>query len=168
MALIRTRLYASKQNQPPWRIRASLAADKARILPRRLNCKAKGGSWNYFPSTLRFPPKINTRRSTADCTQQEIARTAERVVRVRGLSHWRTRIEVVILVARSDPQPQHGHPQPGGTDRCHNKRVRNVGIGSSVHLDRSGTYTAGYLGNPVWVLVTIAAPIRPEQQGEQS
>jgi hypothetical protein len=54
-----------KQNQPPWCVRAPMAADEARILPRRLNCKAKGGS--LFPSTLRLPPEINTARSKAGC-----------------------------------------------------------------------------------------------------
>jgi hypothetical protein len=64
-----------------------------------LNCKAKGGI-----GIASLPPSASPQRSvSADrrwIAQQKVARAAECVVRVSRLSHWRTRIEVVILVAR--------------------------------------------------------------------
>ena len=71
--------------------------DRAKQVPVR-STKSRKPRTNPLPPSAFPPESIST--NAGRVAEQEISRTTQRVVRIRGLSDRRTGIEVVVLVAR--------------------------------------------------------------------
>jgi len=86
-----------QQKQPPWRVRAPMAADERESL-HAVRIVTQGAR-AITPCSPPPAPRYSIRPNRGRIVHQEIARATQCVIRIRRLSDRRTRVEIVVLIA---------------------------------------------------------------------